>query len=48
MQNCTTTKARAAVPPTLARVFWFVGLWCAGVATVGAVALVFHVLMLGG
>jgi Protein of unknown function (DUF2474) len=36
------------MPSTLSRVLWFVGLWCAGVATVGVVALVFHVLMLGG
>jgi hypothetical protein len=29
------------------RGLWFVGLWCAGVASVGAVALVLHVLLLG-
>jgi hypothetical protein len=28
------------------RALWFVGLWCAGVASVGAVALVIHALIL--
>jgi hypothetical protein len=44
MPNCTITKER----PAIQRALWFVGLWCSGVAVVGAAALVFHVLLLGG
>ncbi len=36
MRNSTTTDATPRPSPLLHRVLWFVGLWCGGVAAVGA------------
>jgi hypothetical protein len=37
--------AAAPVPPRWQRLAWFVGLWLAGVAAVGAVAFLFRLAM---
>ncbi len=45
MRNSTTTDAAPRPSTLMSRLLWFVGLWCGGVAAVGAIAAVFRLLL---
>lgn len=48
MRNCTTTETPQHADTFQQRALWFVGLWFGGVAAVGLMALIFHLLLPAG